>query len=146
MTCIFLKCNETLKNSCMSETNRRVSGAKAKTGETYLFDVNICHALSQAHVSDAPHNPWGMLEADWTAKVSRYAIRVQADRKKHVFITSTAVYVTYIGGWHPDSYGALCSVLTAIAARGFPYFSCATSILFRRYPACICCNCRHYCN
>ena len=38
-----------------------------------------------------------------------------------------------LGGWHPDANRALCSVATAIAARGLPTFSRARSILFRRH-------------
>ena len=38
-------------------------------------------------------------------------------------------------GWHPEAHRALCSVATAIAARGMSAFSSAKSILFQRRAA-----------
>ena len=45
------------------------------------------------------------------------------------------VPISTLGGWHPDAHRALCSVATAIAARGMSTFSSAKSILFQRHAA-----------
>ena len=45
------------------------------------------------------------------------------------------VRISTLGGWHPDAHRALCSVATAIAARGMSTFSSAKSILFQRHAA-----------
>ena len=42
-----------------------------RSGETELFDVAICHPLSQARIRDASENPLNLSMAAWTAKVSR---------------------------------------------------------------------------
>ena len=40
-----------------------------------------------------------------------------------------------LDGCHPDAHRALCSVATAIAARGMPTISAVKSILFQRHAA-----------
>ena len=47
--------------------------ALGRTGETDLFDVTICHPLSQARVPDAVQNKLNILKAAWAGTVSRYA-------------------------------------------------------------------------
>ena len=106
--------------------------ALGRTGGTDLFDVTICHPLSQARIRDAVQNPLNILKAAWAGKVSRYAAIVQeAGRSVQLF----PVPLSTLGGWHPDAHRALCSVATIIAARGMSTFSSAKSILFQRHAA-----------
>ena len=46
-----------------------------------------------------------------------------------------SVPLSTLDGWHPDAYCALCSVATAIAARGMSTFGLAKTILFQRHTA-----------
>ena len=48
--------------------------------------------------------------------------------------------ISTLGRWHPDAHRALCSVATAIAARGLSTFSSAKSILFQRHAALLATN------
>ena len=52
--------------------------ALGRTGGTDLFDVTICHPLSQARIRDAVQNSLNILKAAWAGKVSRYAAMVLA--------------------------------------------------------------------
>ena len=52
--------------------------ALGSRGGTELFDVKICHPLSQARIRDVSENPRNLLKAAWTANVSGYAGMVQA--------------------------------------------------------------------
>ena len=47
--------------------------ALGRKGGTDLFDVTICHPLSQARIRDAVQNPLNILKPAWAGKVSRYA-------------------------------------------------------------------------
>ena len=103
-----------------------------RTGGTDLFDVTICHPLSQARIRDAVQNPLNILKAAWAGKVSRYAAMVHEAGRSEQLIP---VPISPFGGWHPDAHRALCSVATAIAARRMSTFSAAKSILFQRHAA-----------
>ena len=106
--------------------------ALGRTGGTDPFDVTICHPLSQARIRDAVQNPLNILKAAWAGKVSRYAAMVhEAGKSVQLF----PVPISTRGGWHPDARRALCSVATAIAARGMSTFCSAKSILFQRHAA-----------
>ena len=107
-------------------TERPDIRALGRTGGTDLFDV-ICHPLSQARIRDAEQNPLNILKAAWAGKVSRYAAMVHEAGKR---VQLLPVPSSTLGGWHPDAHRALCSVATAIAARGMSTFSSAKSILF----------------
>ena len=107
-------------------------GALGRTGGTDLFDVTICHPLSQARIRDAVQNPLNILKAVWAGKVSRYAAMVhEAGRSVQLL----PVPISALGGWHPDAHRALCSVATTIPARVMSTFSSAKSILFQRHAA-----------
>ena len=96
--------------------------ALGRTGGTDLFDVTICHPLSQARIRDAVQNPLNILKAAWAGKVSRYASMVhEAGRSVHLL----PVPISTLGGWHPHAHRALCSVATTNAARGMSTFSSA---------------------
>ena len=43
--------------------------------------------------------------------------------------------IARLGGWHREAHRALCSMATAIAARGISSFISAKSILFQRHAA-----------
>ena len=106
--------------------------ALGRTGGADLFHITICHPLSQARIRDAVQNPLNILMAAWAGKVSRYAAMVhEAGRSVQLL----PVPISTLGGWHPDAHLALCSVATAIAARGMSTFSSAKSILFQRHAA-----------
>ena len=95
-------------------------------------NVTIFHPLSQARIHDAVQNPLNILKAAWAGKVSRYAAMVhEAGRSVQLL----PVPISTSGGWHPDAHRALCSVATAIAARGISTFSSAKGILFQRHTA-----------
>ena len=102
------------------------------TGGTDLFDVTICHPLSQARIRDAVQNPLNILKAAWAGKVSRYAAMVH-EAGRSVQLLPVPIFT--LGGWHPDAHRALCTVATAIAARGMSTFSSTKSILFQRHAA-----------
>ena len=103
-----------------------------RSGGTELFDVTICHPLSQARIRGAVEYPLNLLKAAWTAKVSRYASMLQAAGTGFNLLP---VPLSTLGGWHPDAHKALCSVASTIAARGLSTFSRARSILFQRHAA-----------
>ena len=52
--------------------------ALGRSGGTELFDVTICHPLSQARIRDVSENPLNLLKAAWTAQVSRYSGTLKA--------------------------------------------------------------------
>ena len=106
--------------------------ALGRSGGTELFDVTICHPLSQARIRDESANPLNLLKAAWTAKVSRYSCMLQAAGTRFNLLP---VPLSTLGGWRPDAHRALCSVATTIAARGLSTFSRARSILFQRHAA-----------
>ena len=106
--------------------------ALGRSGGTELFDVTICHPLSQARIRDVSESPLNLLRAAWTAKVSRYASMLQAAGAGFNLLP---VPLSTLGGWHPDAHMALCSVATTIAAKGLSTFSRARSILFQRHAA-----------
>ena len=61
----------------------------------------------------------------WAGKFSRYAAMVhEAGRSVQLL----PVLISTLGGWHPDAHRALCSVATAIAARGMSAFSFANFV------------------
>ena len=99
--------------------------ALGRTGGTDLFDVTICHPLSQARIRDAEQDALNILKAAWAGKFSRYATMVhEAGRSVQLL----PVPISTLGEWYPDARRALCSVATAIAARGMSTFSSAKSI------------------
>ena len=106
--------------------------ALGRSGGTELFDVTICHPLSQARIRDESENPLNLLKAAWNAKVSRYSGMLQAPRTGSNLLP---VPLSTLGGWHPDVHRALCSVASTIAARGLSTLSRATGILFQRHAA-----------
>ena len=106
--------------------------ALGRSGGTELFDVTICHPLSQARVRGVSENPLNLLKAAWTAKVSRYSEMLQAAGTRFNLLPAP---LSTLGGWHPDAHKGLCSVASTIAARGLFTFSRARSILFQRHAA-----------
>ena len=106
--------------------------ALGRSGGTELYDVTICHPLSQTRIRDVTENPLNLLKAAWTAKVSRYSGMLQAAGTGFNLLP---VPLSTLGGWHPDAHRAICSVETTIAARGLSTFSHARSILFQRHAA-----------
>ena len=90
--------------------------ALGRSGGTELFDVTICHPLSQARIRNVVKNPLNLLKAAWTAKVSRYASVLQAAGTGFNLLP---VPLSTLGGWHPGAHKALCSVASTIAARFF---------------------------
>ena len=111
--------------------------ALGRRGGTDLFDVTICHPLSQARILDAVQNPLNILKAGWAGKCSRYAEMVQEAGRR---IQSIAVPFSTLSAWHPVAHRALCPVATAIAASGMSTFSSAKSIMFQGYAALIVTN------
>ena len=107
-------------------------GAFCCCGGTELFDVTICHPLSQVRIRDESANLSNLLNAAWTAKVSRYSGMLQAVGTRFNLLP---VPLSTLGGWHLGAHRALCSVATTIAARGLSTFSRARSILFQRHAA-----------
>ena len=101
-------------------------------GGTELFDVTICHPLSQARIRDAVENQLNLLKAAWTAKVSRYESMHQTAGTRFNLLP---VPLSTLGGWHPDPHKALCTVASTIAARRLSTFSRARRILFQRHAA-----------
>ena len=106
--------------------------ALGRSGGTELFDVTICHPLSQTRIRDVVENPLNLLKAAWTAKVSRYASMLQAAGTGFNLLS---VPLSTLAGWHPNAQKALCSVASTIAARGLSTFPRARSILFQRHAA-----------
>ena len=106
--------------------------ALGRTEGTDLFDVTICHPLGQTRIPDVAQNPLNILKATWAGNVSSYAgMAHEAERSVQLLPVSLST----LGGWHRDAHRALCSVATAIAARGMFTFSSAKSILFQRNAA-----------
>ena len=106
--------------------------ALGRTGGTDLFDVTICHPLSQARIRDAGKNPLNILKAASAGKVSRDARTPQeAGRSVHLL----SVPLSTLSGWHPDAHRALCSVANAFADHGLSTFGPAKSDLFQRHAA-----------
>ena len=101
---------------------RRSSGTK-------LFDVTICHPLSQTRIRDVVENRLNLLKATWTAKVSRYTSMPQAAGTGFNLLP---VPLSTLGGWLPDARKALCPVGSTIAAREL---SGARSMFFQRHAA-----------
>ena len=66
--------------SLLNNKNRERPDIRAlgRSGGTELFDVTICHPLSQARIGDVVENPLNLLKAAWTAKVSRYSRMLHA--------------------------------------------------------------------
>ena len=77
-------------------------------------------------------NPLNLLEAAWTAKVSRYSGMLQGAGTGFNLLP---VPLSTLGGWHRDAHRALSSVATIIVARVLSKFSRARSILFHRHAA-----------
>ena len=73
-----------------------------------------------------------LLKAAWTAKISRYASMLQAAGTQFNLLP---VPLSTLGGWHPDTHKALCSVASTIPARGLSTFSRARGILFQHHAA-----------
>ena len=71
--------------------------ALGRSGGTELFDVTICHPLSQARIRDVVENPMNLLKAAWTAKVSRYSGRLQAAGTRFNLLPFRCQHC----GWHP---------------------------------------------
>ena len=94
-----------------------------------LFDITFCHPLTPARIRDTIQNPLSILKAAWSTKSARYASVLEA--------YGTTVYlipvpISTLGGWHPDSYRAMGSVVSLIASRALSCLSAARSILFQR--------------
>ena len=106
--------------------------ALGRSGGTELFNVTICHPLSQAGIRDMSENPMDLLKAACTAKVSRYSGMLKESGTRFKLLP---VPLSTLGGWHPNAHRALCSVASTIAARGLSTFSRAKSILFKRHAA-----------
>ena len=103
--------------------------ALGRSGGTELFDVTICHPLSQARIRDAAAQ-----SVEGGMDCQSFKIRQRAPSGRTRVQPATCSLLT-IGGWHPDAHEALCSVANAIAARGLSTFSRARSILFQRHAA-----------
>ena len=106
--------------------------ALGRSGGMELFDITICHPLSQTRIRDVSENPKNLIKATWTAEVSRYSGMLLAAGTGFNLLR---VPLSTLGGWHPDAHRALYSVATIIAARGLSTFSRARGILFQRHAA-----------
>ena len=97
-----------------------------------MFHVTISHSGKQTRIRDAVQNPLNIWMEARAGKVSRHAVTVhEAGRSMHLL----PVPISTRGGWHSDAHRALCSVATAIAARGMSTFGSAKSNLFQRHAA-----------
>ena len=103
-----------------------------RSGGTELFDVAVCHPLSQPRIRDVVQNPLNLLKAACTSKVSKYAGVLQAAVTGFNLLP---VLVSTLGGWHPDAIQTLCPVATTTVTRGLSTFSWSRSILFQRHAA-----------
>ena len=83
-------------------TERPDIRALGRTGGTDLFDVTICHPLSQAQIHDAALYPLNILKAAWAGKVSRYTGMVHEAGRS---VQRLPVPISILGGWHPDAHG-----------------------------------------
>ena len=91
--------------------------ALCRTGGTDLFDVAICHPLSQNRVRDALDKPLGMLKAAGNAKVSQYARMMPAgETKTHLLPVPSST----LGWWHSDSHRALVLWQPQLLEEYFP--------------------------
>ena len=92
-----------------------------------LPDITFCHPLTPARIRGSVQNPLGIVKAAWSAQFSMYAGVLET--------YGTAVHlipvpISTLGGWHPDSYRAIGSVVSAIASRVLSSLSAARSSLF----------------
>ena len=101
-------------------------------GGSDLFVVTFCHPLSPARIWDSVQNPLSILKASWSAKFGRYASVMETyGTTAHL----VHVPISTLGGWHPDSYRPMGSVVSSIASRPLSSLSAARSILFQRHAA-----------
>ena len=73
-------------------------------GGSDLLDITFCHPLTPARIRDSVQNPLIILNAAWSAKVSRCASVLE------IYGTTVhliAVPISTLGGWHPESYRAM---------------------------------------
>ena len=106
--------------------------APGRSGGTELYDVTICHRLSQARIRDSFENPLNLLKAAWTAKVSRYASMLQAARTG---LNLLPVPLSTLGGWQLDTHKALCSV--HISRTSSILFQCHAALLVTNNALCL---------
>ena len=101
-------------------------------GGSDLFDITFCHPLTPARIRDSVQNPLSILKAAWSAKSARQASVLET------YVTTvhlSPVPISTLGGWHPDSYREMGSVVSSIASRALSCLSAARSILFQRHAA-----------
>ena len=92
------------------------------------FNIISCKALCTTRKAIFQSSRWlGVAAKKGFLNRNKYYSYHRTSRPKHCPNT--------LGGWHPDAHRALCSVATAIAARGISTFSSAKSILFQRHDA-----------
>ena len=91
-------------------------------GDSDLFDITFCHPHTPARIRDSAQNPLSILKAARSAKFSSYASVFETCGKTVQLIP---VSISALGGWHPDSYRAIGSVVSAIASRALSSVSAA---------------------
>ena len=101
-------------------------------GGSDLFGITFCHPLTPAKIRDSVQNPLSILKAAWSTNFSKYSSVLETDGTTVHLIP---VPISILGGWHPDSYGAIGSVVSAIASRALSSLYAARSILFQRHAA-----------
>ena len=89
--------------------------ALGRSGGTDLFDVTICHPISQVRIRDVVETTLSLLKVARSAKVSKYAGTPQAAGTGFNLLPTPS---STLGGWYPEAHRALGAVATTIAARG----------------------------
>ena len=90
-------------------------------GGSELFDITFCHPLTPARIRDSAQNPLSILKAACSAKFSRYASVYET---YGTMVHLIPVRTSALGGWHPDSYRAMASVVSSFVSREL---SCLTA-------------------
>ena len=104
----------------------------SRHGGSDLFDITFCHPLTPTRIRDSVQNPLSILKAAWSAKFAGYAsVLATYGTTVHLIL----VPISTLGEWHPDTYGAMGSVVSSIASRALCCLSAARSILFQRHAA-----------
>ena len=106
--------------------------AISNPGGSDLFDITFCHPLTRARIRYSVQNPLSIQKAVWSAKFSRYAGVLET---YGTTVHLIPVPISTLGGWHPDSYRAIGSVVSAIASRALSSLNATRSILFQPHAA-----------
>ena len=104
--------------------------ATSSHGGSDLFDFTLCHPLTPAWFLDSVKNPLSIMKAAWSAKFAGYASVLETyGTTVHLILLP----ISTSGGWHPDFYRAIGSVVSAVASGALSCLSAARSILFQRH-------------